>query len=151
VSDIVHLVRPELHVALDCPADWTVMEMDDQAGLRMSDPDGPRVALQVSCSNSDSPLDETSESLRNGLLEDARPEQGTLRRRELEADGRANPDSPPVNALVFSALDSSFVYRVLVAEDAGHHWTVRLETLHRKEWWQQSKTLETMLSSLLLL
>jgi hypothetical protein len=97
------------------------MEMDDHAGLRISGPADPRVALQVSCSDSNSPLDETSESLRNGLPEDARPEQGTLRRRELEADGRANPDSPPVNALVFSSLDSSFVYRVLVAEDAGYH------------------------------
>ena len=151
MSDMVRLVRPDLHVALDCPADWTVMEMDDQAGLRISDPTDPRVALQVTYDDSGSPLDEVCERRRNGLPEDARREQGTLRRGELDADGRASPDSPPVNALVFSARDSSFVYRVLVAEDAGRRWTVRLETLQRKEWWQQSKTLETMLASLLLL
>jgi hypothetical protein len=56
-----------------------------------------------------------------------------------------------VKALLFSGRDHSFVYRVLVAHDTGHRWTVRLETLQRKEWWQQSKLLETMLASLLLL
>ena len=69
----------------------------------------------------------------------------------MNADGRASPDGPPVEALEFSARDGSFVYRVLVAEDTGHRWTVRLETLQRKEWWQESRTLETMLASLLLL
>jgi hypothetical protein len=107
--------------------------------------------MQVTYDNSGSPLDEVSERRRNGLPENAHREQGTLRGGELDADGRASPDSPPVNALVFSARDSSFVYRVLVAEDAGRRWTVRLETPQRKEWWQQSKTLETMLASLLLL
>jgi hypothetical protein len=55
------------------------MEMDDQAGLRMSDPADPRVALQVTCSDSDSPLDETSERLRNGLPKDARCDPGHCR------------------------------------------------------------------------
>ncbi|MFA4953707.1 MAG: hypothetical protein WC641_00175 [Patescibacteria group bacterium] len=151
MSDALHLVRPDLHVALDCPADWTIMEMDEQAGLRVSDPADPRVALQVTYDDSGSPLDETSERLRNGLPEDTPCEQGTLRRGGVDADGRASPDGPPVKALTFSARDSSFVYQVLVAEDTGHRWTVRLETLQRKEWWQQSRTLETMLASLLLL
>jgi hypothetical protein len=151
MSDMVHLVRPDLHVALDCPVDWTIMEMDDQAGLRMSDPADPRVALQVTCSDSDSPLDETSERLRNGLPNDARCDLGALQRGRVDADGQASSSGPPVRALQFSGRDSSFVYRVLVAEDAGHRWTVRLETLQRKEWWQQSRTLETMLAALLLL
>jgi hypothetical protein len=145
---MVHLVRPDLHVALDCPVDWTIMEMDDQAGLRMSDPADPRV---VTCSDSDSPLDETSERLRNGLPNDARCDLGALQRGRVDADGQASSSGPPVRALQFSGRDSSFVYRVLVAEDAGHRWTVRLETLQRKEWWQQSRTLETMLAALLLL
>ena len=151
MSDIVHLVRPELHVALDCPADWTIMEMDDQAGLRISDPADPRIALQVSCSNSDSPLDETSERLRNGLPKDARCDPGALQRDRVDADGRGSPGGPAVKALLFSGRDNSLVYRVLVAEDAGHRWTVRIETLQRKEWWWQSRTLETMLAALLVL
>jgi hypothetical protein len=56
-----------------------------------------------------------------------------------------------VKALLFSGRDNSLVYRVLVAEDAGHRWTVRIETLQRKEWWWQSRTLETMLAALLVL
>ena len=148
---MVHLVRPDLHVALDCPVDWTVIELDEQTGLRASNPTDPRIALQVTYDESGSALDEVSERLRNGLPEDALREQGTLRRGRVEADGRASPDGPPLEALTFCARDGSFVYRVLVAEDTGHRWTVRLETLQRKEWWKESRTLETMLASLLLL
>jgi hypothetical protein len=151
MSDMVHLVRPELHVVLDCPADWTVMELDEQAGLRASDPTDPRVALQVTYDEPGSPLDESSERRRNGLPKDALREQRTLRRGRVDADGRASPDGPPVKALAFSARDGSFVYRILIAEDTGHRWTVRLETLQRKEWWRESQTLETILASLLLL
>jgi len=151
MSDMTHLVRRDLHVALDCPADWTVMELDEQTGLRASNPTDPRIALQVTCDESSSPLDEVSERRRNGLPEDALREQGTLRRGRVEADGRASPDGPPLEALTFCARDGSFVYRVLLAEDTGHRWTVRLETLQRKEWWKESRTLETMLASLLLL
>jgi len=151
MSDTTHLVRPDLHVALDCPVDWTVMELDEQAGLRASNPTDPRVALQVTYDESSSPLDEVSERLRNGLPEDALREQGVLRRGKVNTDGRANPVDPPLEALTFRARDGSFVYQVLVAVDTGHRWTVRLETLQRKEWWQESQTLETMLASLLLL
>jgi len=78
-------------------------------------------------------------------------EQGTLRRGRVDADGQAHPDGPPLEALTFRVRDGSFVYRVLIAEDTGHRWTIRLETLQRKEWWQESQTLETILASLLLL
>jgi len=151
MSDMTHLVRPDLHVALDCPVDWTVMELDEQAGLRASNPTDPRVALQITCDQSSSPLDEVSERLRNGLPEDALREQGVLRRGKVNTDGRASPVDPPLEALTFRARDGSFVYQVLVTVDMGHRWTVRLETLQRKEWWQESQTLETMLASLLLL
>jgi hypothetical protein len=151
MSDMTHLVRPDLHVALDCPVDWTVMELDEQTGLRASNPTDPRVALQVTCDEPSSPLNEVSERRRNGLPEDALREQGTLRRGKVDAHGRANPVDPPLEALAFRARDGSFVYRVLIAEDTGHRWTVRLETLQRKEWWQESQTLATMLASLLLL
>jgi len=151
MSDMIHLVRPDLHVALDCPVDWTVMELDEQAGLRVSNPTDPRVALQVTYDESNSPLDEVSERLRNGLPEDALREQGTLRKGSVDTDGRANPVDPSLEALTFRARDGSFVYQVLVTVDMGHRWTVRLETLQRKEWWQESQTLETMLASLLLL
>jgi hypothetical protein len=148
---MAHLVRPDLHVALDCPVDWTVMELDEQTGLRASSPTDPRVALQVTYDESGSALDEESERRRNSLPEDALREPGTLRKGRVDVGGRAHPDGPPVEALIFSARDGSFVYRVLIAEDTGHRWTVRLETLQRKEWWQESRTLETMLASLLLL
>lgn len=151
MSDMVHLVRRDLHVALDCPADWTVIELDEQAGLRASDPTDPRIALQVTYDESGSPLDEVSERLRNDLPEDAVRERGTLRRGRVDADGQASPDGLPVEALTFSARDGSFVYQVLIAQDTEHRWTVHLETLQRKEWWQESRTLETMLASLLLL
>ena len=151
MSDMTHLVRPDLHVALDCPVDWTVMELDEQTGLRASDPTDPRIALQVTYDESGSALDEVSERRRNGLPEDILCEPGTLRKGRVDADRRASPDGPPVKALAFSARDGSFVYRVLIAEDTGHRWTVRLETLQRKEWWQESRTLETILASLLLL
>lgn len=151
MSDMIHLVRLDLHVALDCPVDWTVMELDEQAGLRASNPTDPRVALQVTYDESCSAPGEVSERLRNGLPKDALVKPGTLRRGRVDADGQAHPDGPPVEALTFSARDGSFVYRVLVAQGAGHRWTVRLETLQRKEWWQESQTLETMLASLLLL
>lgn len=151
MSDMTHLVRPDLHVALDCPVDWTVMELDEQTGLRASNPTDPRIALQVTCDESSSPLDEVSERRRNGLPEAALRERGTLRRGRVDADGRASLVDPPLEALTFRTRDGSFVYRVLIAEDTGHRWTVRLETLQRKEWWQESQTLETMLASLLLL
>jgi hypothetical protein len=151
MSNMTHLVRRDLHVALDCPADWTVIDLEEQAGLRASDPTDPRVALQVTCDESGSPLDELTKRHRNGLPEDALCEQGTLRRGRVDADGRASPDGPPLEALTFHARYGSFVYRVLVAEDTGLRWTIRLETLQRKEWWQESRTLETMLASLLLL
>jgi hypothetical protein len=151
MSDILHLVRRDLHVALDCPVDWTIIDLDEQAGLRASDPTDPRIALQVTCDESSSPLDEVSERLRNGLPKDALREQGALRRGRVDADGRVSPVDPPLEALTFRARAGSFVYRVLIAEDTGHRWTVRLETLQRKEWWQESQTLETMLASLLLL
>jgi hypothetical protein len=151
MSDMLHMVRPDLHVALDCPADWTIVDLDEQGGLRASDPTDPRVALQVTYDESTSLLDEASERLRNGLPEDALREQGVLRRGKVDTDGRASPADPPLEALAFRARDGSFVYRVLIAEDTGHRWTVRLETLQRKEWWQESQTLETMLASLLLL
>lgn len=151
MSDMAQVVRSDLRVALDCPADWTVMELDEQSGLRVSSPADPRVALQVACDEPGSGMDEASERLRNGLPEDALRERGTLNRGRVGADGRARPDGPPLEALAFSARDGSFVYRVLVAEDTGRRWTVRIETLQRKEWWQESRTLETMLVSLLLL
>lgn len=151
MSDMVQLVRPDLHVALTCPADWTVMELDEQAGLRVSNPTDPRVALQVTYDESDSALDEVSERLRNGLPEGAVLEKGALNKARVAPDGEVRPDGSPVKTLGFSARDGSFVYRVLVAEDAGRRWTVRVETLQRKEWWQESRTLETMLASLLLL
>jgi len=151
MGDMLHLVRPDLHVALDCPADWTIIDLYEQAGLRASNPTDPRVALQVTYDESISPLDEASEHLRNGLPKDALCEQGILRRGKVDIDGRASPTDPPLEALIFRARDGSFVYQVLIAVDAGHRWTVRLETLQRKEWWQESQTLETMLASLLLL
>jgi hypothetical protein len=151
MSDMVQLVRPDLHVALACPADWTVMELDEQAGLRVSNPTDPRVALQITYDEFDSVLDEVSERLRNGLPEDAVLETGALNTGRVDTNGGVRPDGSPVKTLVFSARDGSFVYRVLVAEDAGRRWTVRVETLQRKEWWQESRTLETMLASLLLL
>ena len=151
MDDMVRLVRPDLHVALDYPADWTVMELDEQSGLRVFHPTDPRVALQVACDEPGSGLDEASERLRNGLPQDARREQGTLSRGKMDAHGQAHPDGLPLEALAFSARDGSFVYRVLVAEDTGRRWTVRIETLQRKEWWQESRTLQTMLASLLLL
>lgn len=151
MSDMTQLVRSDLHLALDCPADWTVIELDEQTGLRVSDPADPRVALQIIYDESGSPLDEMSERHRNGLPEDALREQGTLTRGRIRADGQAIPDGPPLKTLVFRARNGSFVYQVLVAEDAGHRWTVRLETLQRKEWWQERQTLEAMLASLLLL
>jgi len=89
MSDMVHLVRPDLHVALDCPVDWTVIELDEQTGLRASNLTDPRIALQVTYDESGSALDEVSERLRNGLPEDALREQGTLRRGMADADGRA--------------------------------------------------------------
>src|SRR5450830_1258097 len=151
MSDMTHLVRPDLHVALDCPVDWTVMELDEQTGLRASNPTDPRIALQVTYDESGSALNEVSERLRNDLPEDALREPGTLRKGRVDVDGRASPAGPPVKTLIFSARSGSFVYRVLVAADTGHRWTVRLETLQRKEWWQESQILETMLASLLLL
>lgn len=151
MGDMTRLVRPDLHVALDCPADWTVLELDERAGLRASSPTDPRVALQVTYDECGRALDEVSERLRNALPKDALREPGTLRRGRVDADGRASPVDPPLEALTFRARDNSFVYRVLVAEDTGHRWTVRLETLQRKEWWLESQTLETMLASLLLL
>ena len=117
MSDMTHLVRPDLHVALDCPVDWTVMELDEQTGLRASDPTDPRIALQVTYDESGSALDEVSERRRNGLPEDALCEPGTLRKGKVDADRRASPDGQPVKALAFSARDGSFVYRVLIAED----------------------------------
>lgn len=151
MSDMVRLVRPDLHVALACPADWTVMELDEQTGLRVSHPTDPRVALQVTYDRSDSALDEVSERLRNGLPEDAVLETGVLNTARVDSGGGALPDGSPVKTMMFSARNGSFVYRVLVAEDAGRRWTVRVETLQRKEWSQESRTLETMLASLLLL
>lgn len=151
MSDMARLVRPDLHVALDCPADWTVLELAEESGLRVSDPTDPRVALQVACDEPGSGLDEESERLRNGLPQDALRERGTLSRGKVGTDGQAHPDGPPLEALAFSARDGSFVYRVLVVEDTGHRWTVRIETLQRKEWWPESRALETMLASLLLL
>ncbi|MHB8106654.1 MAG: hypothetical protein ACYDH4_04400 [Candidatus Cryosericum sp.] len=151
MSDMVHLVRPDLHVALDCLRDWTIVDLDEQVGLRASDPTDPRVALQVTYDESILPLDEASERLRNGLPKDALREQGVLRRGRVDPDGGASPADSPIETLAFRARDGSFVYRVLIAEDTGHRWTVRLETLQRKEWWQESQTLETMLASLLLL
>jgi hypothetical protein len=127
------------------------MELDERTGLRASNPTDPRVALQVTYDESGSALDEVSERLRNGLPEDTLCEPGTLRKGTVDVDGRASPIDPPLEALSFRARDGSFVYRVLITEDTGHRWTVRLETLQRKEWWQESQTLETMLASLLLL
>jgi hypothetical protein len=56
-----------------------------------------------------------------------------------------------VKALSFTARNGSFSCQVLVIEDSGHRWTVRLETLQRKVWWQESRELTAMLASLLLL
>ncbi|MCX6097218.1 MAG: hypothetical protein NTZ77_01840 [Caldiserica bacterium] len=151
MGEVVHVVRPDLHVALDCPADWTVMDLDEQTGLRTSDPSDPRIALQVTYDEPGSTLGEASERLRNGLPEDALCEPGTLRRGRVDADGRASPEGPPVKALSFTARDGSFSCQVLVIEDTGHRWTVRLETLQRKVWWQESRELTAMLATLLLL
>ncbi|HWQ21973.1 MAG TPA: hypothetical protein VN478_04550, partial [Clostridia bacterium] len=96
-------------------------------------------------------LNEASERLRNGLPQDARCVRGALMKGRVDTDGRARPDGSSLEALVFFARDGSFVYRVMIAEDAGRRWTIRMETLQRKEWWQESGALETMLSSLLLL
>lgn len=151
MSDVIQLVRPDLHVALECPADWTFMDLDEQSGLRASDPSDPRVALQVTCDESDSALIEVSERVRNGLPEDALCESRTLQRGVVDAEGRASPGGPSVTALSFTARDGSFSFQVLVAEDNGHRWTIRLETLQRKAWWQESQELAAMLASLLLL
>ncbi len=127
------------------------MDLDEQSGLRASDPSDPRVALQVMYDESGSALVEASERVRNGLPEDSLCESRTLRRGAVDADGRASPEGPPVKALSFTGRDGSFSCQVLVAEDNGHRWTVRLETLQRKAWWQESQELAAMLASLLLL
>ncbi|MCX6085788.1 MAG: hypothetical protein NTX94_05050, partial [Caldiserica bacterium] len=75
----------------------------------------------------------------------------TLQRGVVDAEGRASPGGPSVKALSFTARDGSFSFQVLVAEDNGHRWTIRLETLQRKAWWQESQELAAMLASLLLL
>jgi hypothetical protein len=151
MSVMTQLVRPDLHVALDCPDDWTVIELDEGIGLRLSDPADPRVALQVTSDDCSSLPDEVAERTRNGIPADAPCETSTFKHGRIGADGVLQTSGPSIPALVFSARDCSFVYRVFVAAEAGRKWTVRLETLQRKEWWQESDILRTILESIVLL
>jgi hypothetical protein len=151
MSGITQLIRPDLHVALDCPDDWTVIELDEDIGLRISDPSDPRVALQATSDDCSALLDETAERSRNGIPTDATCETGAFRRGQIDKDGQLQTGSLSIAALVFSVRDGSFVYRVFVAANAERRWTVRLETLQRKEWWKESEVLRAILESIVLL
>lgn len=145
----MEIVRPDLHIALTCPDDWTVMELD--GGLRLSDPTDPRVALQILCDTAEGDLSEQLERQRNSLSGDASSNPVTLRAGEVTPSGNAAFCGTTVAGLCFAARDASFVFRVIVAIRQPLRWTIRLETLQRKEWWQESRTLEGILTSLLLL
>ncbi len=151
MNSMTQMVRPDLHVAVACPDDWTIIELEGM-GLRMSEPSDPRVALQITCDTCSSALlDEAAERMRNGIPADATCEAWTFRRGRADKDGNLQTDGSRTAALAFSARDRSFVYRVLVAAGAGHKWTIRLETLQRKEWWSESDSLRTILESIVLL
>jgi hypothetical protein len=147
---MIQLLRPDLHVAVSCPDDWTMIELDDGTGLRVSHPADPRVALQITSDEYNTPLDEAVERARNSIPADVPCGILALQRAAVCPDGTLK-SCGPLAALVFSARDRSFLYRIIVAAGAGRRWTIRLETLQRKEWWQESTLLETMLKSLLLL
>lgn len=151
MSNMTQMVRPDLHIAVDCPDDWTIIELDDDTGLRISDPTDPRVAMQITSDEADAPLDETTERTRNSIPADATCETWTMRHGSVDEDGHLKPDRTSTAALAFSARDRSFVYRVVIAADSGHRWTVRIETLQRKEWWGESDILKTILQSIVLL
>lgn len=151
MNSMTQTVRPDLHIAVDCPDDWTVIELDDDTGLRISDPTDPRVAMQITSDEIDKPLDEPAERTRNSIPADATCEPWTMRRGSIDDDGHLKPDLTSTTALAFSARDRSFVYRVVVAVDSGRRWTVRIETLQRKEWWGESDILRTILESIVLL
>jgi hypothetical protein len=151
MSGMTQLIRPDLHVAVDCPDDWTVIELDEDIGLRISDPTDPRVALQITIDDYSALLDETAERSRNGIPTGATREARMFRRGKVDKNGHLQADSLLIAALAFSARDCSFVYRVFVAADAGRRWTIRLETLQRKEWWKESEVLRTILESIVLL
>lgn len=147
---MVQMVRPDLHVAVDCPEGWTVIEIDE-AGLRVSDPTDPRVALQITCDDYSMPMDDIEERRRNGIPADAACEAWTFRRGYLDSNGCLRTDSSPMAAITWSVRNCSFVYRVFVVTGLGRRWTVRLETLQRKEWWSESDVLRTILESIVLL
>lgn len=151
MNSMTQMVRPDLHIAVDCPDDWTVIELDDDTGLRISDPTDPRVAMQITNDGTDAPLDGATERTRNNIPADATCEAWTMRRGSVDEDGHLKPEGTPTAALAFSARDRSFVYRVVVAADSGRRWTVRVETLQRKEWWGASEVLRTILESIILL
>lgn len=144
-------IRPDLHIAFAYPDDWTLMELDEQAGVRVSEPTDPRIALQVVCDRTTVPLDEQEERVRNGIPADATCTAAWLRSGRVVNASQALPEDAPVPALAFAARDASFVFRVFIAVREGCRWTIRAETLQRKEWWQETRTLESILTGLLLL
>jgi len=151
MNTMVQTVRPDLHIAVDCPDDWCIIELDDDSGLRVSDPTDPRVALQITSDEIDAPLDEATERIRNNIPADATCEVWTMRYGSVDDDGHLKPGGTSTAALAFLARDRSFVYRVVVAANSGRRWTVRAETLQRKAWWGESDILQTILESILLL
>jgi hypothetical protein len=151
MTGMTQTLRPDLHAAVDCPDNWTVIELDDDTGLRISDPTDPRVAIQITSDEYGAPLEEMTERSRNGIPADGTCETWTFRRGSVDNSGSLQLDSAQVAALAFSARDRSFVYRVIVAADSGRRWTVRIETLQRKEWWGESGILRTILESIVLL
>jgi hypothetical protein len=151
MTGMTQTLRPDLHVAVDCPDDWTVVELDGDTGLRISDPTDPRVAVQITSDESGALLDETVERSRNSIPADATCETSRMRRGNIDISGHLGMDSAEIAALTFSARDRSFVYQVVVATDSGRRWTVRIETLQRKEWWGESDVLRTILESIVLL
>ena len=151
MTDMTQIVRPDLHVAIDCPSDWTLIELDDGMGLRISDPTDPRVAVQITSDERDTQLDETAERIRNGIPTDATCEAWAMRLGAVDEDGQLTPERTSAAALAFSARDRSFVYRVIVAAGSGRRWTIRIETLQRKEWWNESDILRTILEGIVLL
>lgn len=151
MTDMTQIVRPDLHVAVDCPRNWTLIELDDGTGLRISDPADPRVAVQITSDECDMHLDEQAERIRNGIPADATCEAWVMHLGAVDADGLLPPERTSTAALAFAARDRSFVYRVIVAAGSGRRWTIRIETLQRKEWWGESGILRTILESVVLL
>lgn len=144
-------IRPDLHIAFAYPDNWTLMELDGQTGVRVSEPTDPRIALQIICDTAGTPPDEQEERIRNSIPADATCADAWLRSGHVVNISQVLPEEEPVPALMFAARDASFVFRVFVAVRGGCRWTMRVETLQRKEWWQETRTLENILSSLFLL